>query len=335
MKKTKALMICALFVLGCNDSSRMTPGNVGSGSADAVPLKAKAIRIIQEGLADDNPRVRTKAIEVVAATQQIQLMPQVQRLLRDELVPVRFAAALAMGDLKYRLGRSEVVQLLKDKDQNVRIAAGYAIAKLKAVGSFEFLHQAIISRDKVVRANAVWLAGKSGDKSALKPLYWALRDENSDAKVRLDAVEAIARLGDERIYPRLWSMLISAYADDRVMGISAMGALGTVNAQNALISMLNDDVLEVRLAAAEQLGALGDSTGEREVLDAFTKKATAGLDKEDIKRVNARAALAIGQIGTKALTKFLPKLLRSESKFVRIAAAKAVFQCINGKTAKQ
>jgi HEAT repeat protein len=37
-------------------------------------------------------------------------------------------------------------------------------------------------------------------------------------------------------------------------------------------------------------------------------------------------ALAIGQIGTPNLTRYLPDLMENESKFVRLAAAKAVFQ---------
>ena len=43
-------------------------------------------------------------------------------------------------------------------------------------------------------------------------------------------------------------------------------------------------------------------------------------------RVNVMAALAIGYIRTPALIKYLPQLLKNESKYVRIAAAKAVFQ---------
>ena len=254
-------------------------------------------------------------------------MPEVQRLLKDEFVPVRFTAALAVGDMEYRLAREPVKQLLKDPDENVRIAAAYAAARLGFPESFGLVRRAITSSNQTVRANAALLLGKSGDKKALKPLYWVLRDKNSDDRVRFQAVEAIATLGDERIYSRLWAMLISAYADDRVMGIKAMGALRTEQAKNALVTMLDDDILEVRLAAAEQLGAIGSSTGEPEVLDVFTRKLTAGMDKEGLERVNMLTALAIGQIGTAPLTKFLPRLLKDKSKIVRIAAAKAVFQC--------
>lgn len=314
---------CFLVLCGCNESLQITSR---SGSANVDALRPEAVRIIQAGLADDNPRIRAKAIEVVAVARLIELMPKVQRLLKDDFVPVRFLAALAVGDNEYHLAKDLVRQLLRDEDENVRIAAAYAMTKLGSVGGLEHLHKAIGSKDQKIRANAVLLLGKSGDRSALRLLYWAKNDSASDAKVRFQAAEAIARLGDERIYPKLWTMLISKYIENKVMGIKAMGALGTTEAQNALISMLYDDVLEVRLIAAEQLGMLGDTGGEPEVLDVFTKNVVAGLDEKDIEQINVLAALAIGQIGTDSLVKFLPRLLKDKSKFVRIAAAKAVFQ---------
>ena len=144
----------------------------------------------------------------------------------------------------------------------------------------------------------------------------------------MQAVESIAMLGDDRIFTaRLWPMVISTYADDRIMGIRGMGTLGTAKAREVLITKLDDDdVLAVRLAAAEQLGVLGDTTGEHEVLDVFQKNLTAGLNVQEATHINWLVARAIGQIGTPRLAKFLPLFLRNESKIVRIAAAKAVFQ---------
>jgi hypothetical protein len=152
-------------------------------------------------------------------------------------------------------------------------------------------------------------------------------DKYSGDKVRFQVLEARARLGDEEVLQRLWAVVYSAYADDRILGIRAIGALGTPRARDILVTKLDDAVLEVRLAAAEQLGKLGDKTGEPEVLEVFEKNLAAGPDKQASERVNVLAALAIGQIRTPALTKYLPPLLKNESKYVRIAAAKAVFQC--------
>jgi HEAT repeat protein len=286
----------------------------------------EAFRILQQALADNDPMVRVNAIEVVAATRQAKLMPKVQRLLNDKVMPVRFAAALAIGDLQYTLGEKPVRQLLKDEDNNVKIAASYTMARFGAREYLEVLRKAITLNNQTVRANAALLLGRSDDKTALKLLYWAMQHKNSDDKVVFQAAESIARLGDERIYQKLWAMLISAYADVRLMGVRAMGSLGTAEAKNALITMLDDNLLEVRLAAAEQLGMLKDPIGEPEVLDVFEKNLTAGLDEKSRERANVLTAMAIGQIGTARLTKFLPGLLKNESKFVRIAAAKAVLQ---------
>jgi len=322
-----------LAICSCNESlqprlNRDTSREVGIKSGLVSPdLIGEAVRIVEAALADADPQIRVNAIEVVAATRRVELMPKVRRLLRDEFVPVRFAAALAVGDVRYRFARESVEQRLKDPDENVRIAAAYALVRLGHLDSFGLIRKAIISKDQAVRANAALILGKSGDARQLKLLNWALSDRDSSDKVRFQVAEAMAMLGDEQVYPKLWAMLISAYADDRVMGIKAMGALGTELAKNALITMLDDKVLEVRLVAAGQLGALGSSLGESEVLDVFRRNLTAGMDADGLERVHVFTALAVGQIRTAAVTEFLPKLLKNQSKHVRIAAAKAVLQC--------
>lgn len=321
-----SFMFFVLMVSGCNESLKM----VGhSGSFNVGKLVPKARQIISEGLVDEDPRVRAKTIEVVAATRQMEMMGQVRRLLKDDFVPVRFAAALAVGDTKYHLAKRSVQELLKDTDQNVRIGAAYALYKLGSAEQFGLLGEAISSKDQTVRANAALLLGKSGNKNSLKPLYWVMNDGDSNDKARFVALEAIARLGDKTILKkRLWAIVFSSYADDRMMGIRAIGNLGTLQAKDVLITKLDDDVVEVRMAAAEQLGMLGDTTGEPEVVEVFTGNLTKGLDKREIDHVHMMAALAIGQIGTPPVVKFLPQLLKTESKSVRIAAAKAVLQSV-------
>ena len=335
-KRTQPFGACAVvsfvvFIFGCNGLLQKT---TGPGSVEK--LRPKAAGIIQEALADDDPRVRAKAIEVVSETRQIEFMPTVHWLMKDTSVPVVFNAILAVGQTRYHPAKGAVEQLLKDQDENIRIAAAYAMKRFGSSQSFGLLGKAIASKDQTTRANAAMLLGKSGDESALRPLYWAMRDENSDDKVRFQAAEAIAALGDERILQdRLWATVFSSYADDRIMGIRSMAALGSEKAKEILIIKLDDDVLRVRLVAAEQLGALGDATGEPEVLDVLTGNLTDRLNERDLEHTKVLAALAIGQIGTESLTKFLPRLLQDKSKSVRIAAAKAVFQCTGNRGAEE
>ena len=318
------LIISVFFLYGC-----YTPAAVPSGSPENIYVKdmvPEALSIIHAGLSDEDPMIRVNAIEVVSAGQRVKVMSKIRKLLRDNVVPVRFAAALAIGDMEYSLWKDDVEELLEDNDENVRIAAVYTLKKVGVSNDIEPIRKAIASNDQTICANAALLLGKCGGQSDLKLLYWALQHKDSSDKVRFQAVESIARLGDERIYPKIWTMLLSIYADDRVMGIRAMGALGTQKAREAMVTMLDDSVLEVRLAAAEQLGALGDMTGEPEVLAVF-RKGLLGGSGVDTERGKVWTALAIGRIGTPSLARYLPEMLKDNSKSVRLAAAKAVIQC--------
>jgi len=336
VKKPSFLLLVPLLFLwcGCDGNQKQSNAssylketkkvdNLSSGSSFIRELTPEAIEIVRQGLKDSRAAVRTNAIEIVALGDRLELMNDVVALLGDGFVPVRFAAALAVGDLRYEPGREAVKQLLKDDDENVRIAAAYAMTRLEQGNYDDYFRKAVKSKNQTVRANAALILGKLGDKQWLPALYWIIRAPDSEDKALYQAAEAIAMLGDENIYEKLWTMLISTYPDVRVTGIRAMGALGNVEAKNALITLLDDEVLEVRLDAARQLGAMGDKSGESVVLE-FLRNPPADLDEKGIEHANVFAALAIGQIGTSPLTKFLPKFLTSESETVRLVAAKAV-----------
>jgi HEAT repeat protein len=315
-----------LAVSGCHWPGQAAAPSASSYQLQPGTLEAQAERIIIEGLNAADPHIRTMAIEVVSTTRQVSLMPKVESLLADPAVPVRFLAALAVGDMRYSSAEKSVSSLLKDPDMNVRMAAGYAMMKMGHAEYFRLFRDAITSEDQTVRANAALLLGKSGNQEARKLLYWTLDRTDSDEKVTWQAIESIAMLGDERIYPKLWTRLISAYADDRIAGIRAMGLLATSQSKNAIATLLDDPVIEVRLGAAEQLGKLGDSAGETEVQRVFDKDLLAGLDSHGQERARLLTASAIGEIATPSLVSRLPKLLADPSQPVRLAAAKAVLR---------
>ena len=319
------MALLATIPAGCRDSSPSLLGD--SRAASVASARGEAKRVIDEALADTDPVVRVNAIEVVGTTGRVDLMPKVQRLLKDPTGPVRFAAALAVGDLQYAPAKGLLAPLLKDEDSNVIIAASYAMGRLGAADYYRVVVQGAESKDQTVRANAVMLLGKIGDPQFLKVIKAAQEDRFSNDGVRFQALEARARLGDEEVLKRLWALAYSAYADDRVLATRSLGWLGTAQVRDILVTKLDDIVVEVRLAAAEQLGRLSDQTGQPQVQEVFEKNLAGGLDRQAAERTNVMAALAIGQIRTPALTKYLPQLLKNESKYVRVAAAKAVFQC--------
>jgi HEAT repeat protein len=327
------LSLALLPIFGCDRQvSRSPQAPVASAiePASELPaggdLSAVARQTVLAGLADSDPRIRANAVEVVASAREVGLMPQVPGLLADKVVPVRFAALLAVGDLKWAAAKDSIAPLLKDPNPNIRIAACYVLSRFGQSECYQSICEAIASNDQTVRANAALLLGKSGNKDGIRFLYWTLQRDDSSDTVVLQTAEAIAMLRDPRIYKKLWTMLISLYTDDRVIGIRAMGALGTDEAKNAIVTMLDDPVPEVRLAAAGQLGKLGDTAGEAEVLAVFEKNLLANLDVQGQERAKILAALAIGEIGKDCLAKYLPTLLQDPSKAVRLAAARAVLR---------
>lgn len=323
-----------------------------SNSSDNTKLsnqKALAVNILSSCISDTNPYIRKNAIEVIANTKCSQLAPKIEKMLADDYVPVRFSAAIALGEIDYTKAKLSLKKLIQLGDEMSKIAAEFSLAKMGEINQIPIIKSALNSSDKSLKANAIMLLGKLGDKSNLELLYAILKDKNESDAVMFNAVEAIASLKDDRIYERLWTMLISKYADDRIFGIKAMGDLGNKQAKDALLTMLYDEILEVRLAAAIELGKLNNQAGFPDVYDALTKPlsqiqaervnnnvkdsniaaAKSSPDywiqpePETIARVKVLAAMAIGYIKNDKLNQFLPSLLSDQDVNVRLAAAQS------------
>jgi HEAT repeat protein len=317
------VVFCAvIFFSGCNEGQSTLGIGTGEEGGNVDYLKERASKIVRDGLGDENSYVRDRAIDVVSITGRKEFMPTVRQLLKDDIVVVRFSAAKTMGDMGYAAGEHTLRRLLNDKDENVKLAAAYSLTKLGKGNFSDVIRRAAMSKDETIRANAVMLLGKLGNKKDVKLLYRILNDSNSTDKVRIRAVEAIATLGDEKVYrSKLWPLLISKYADDRVMGIKAMAALKSTDAKNAIQTMLYDEVVEVRLYAAEELGRLGDRSGEGEVLGHLMK---ISRNPDEWSVANDTAVMAIGQIGGSSLSRFLPEFLASRNELIQLSAAQSV-----------
>lgn len=322
----KVLLFVLPMVLssaGCSN-----PGLISPQPAPALEtpvklqsLKSRAIAILEAALNSDNAYLRSHAIEIVVETQQKEMLPLVVKRTNDRSVAVRFAAATGLGDLQCISCESVLIQMLNDPDANVQIGAAYALAKMNQPKYREMIRSAAGNTDPTIRANAALLLGKLGNRDDIALLYEVLNDNESTDKVRMQAVESIARLGDERMYrSKLWALLISKFADDRVMGIRGMGALNTPESRGAVATMLQDDVPEVRLTAAEQLARLGDKRGEVQVYEYFQTQPD--LNKMDM--ANGMAVRAIGYLGSSRLNSILPQIIETPSRDLQLIAAQAV-----------
>jgi len=312
-------IILACLIAGCESAFPL------ADSTDSA-LQSKAYEIIYTGLNDADPIIRSNAIEVVGTTRLIRLMPRVVQLFRDPVVPVRFQALIAAGDMQYAMASRDIQQIYGEARENinVRMAAAYALVQLGSPQHADYYRQQIKHPDATIRANAAMLIGKTGQRSGLPLLEWAINNPQSDERVRLQALESLAMLQSPTVYEKIWTRLISAFADDRIMGIQAMAHLRSQKAVSAIGTMLDDEIPEVRLAAAEQLGKLGDPIGESVVLEVLEKPVSGDLATQ--MRTKIMATLAVGEINSESLSRHLPKLLKDPSRIVQLAAAKAVFR---------
>lgn len=105
-----------------------------------------------------------------------------------------------------------------------------------------------------MRVEAVRTAGDSEEPWSLDVLLEALEDY--DPEVRREAAHQLG----ERRDPRALNPLISALADPEVSAGAAwaLGEVGDPRAGAALMELLDDSDLNVRVAAARALGGVGD-----------------------------------------------------------------------------
>ncbi|MCE5340833.1 MAG: hypothetical protein LLF92_06860 [Planctomycetaceae bacterium] len=321
MKKIAIIMSLLFFVNCC------------FAEADTKALLLEAKGIIAAGMRSTDERIRSNAVEAVSASGDSKLVGEAAALLVDPSVIVKFSAAVVIGDMNQAQYKEKLVELTKDKNLNVVLAGSYALCKMGDETYFKKITEiAENNKDQTVKANAAMLLGKLGRKESLPILYGIKDSADSTNTAAFNATEAIARIGDEKIYKKIWAMLISVYADDRYMGAQAMTAFGGTRGAGALASLLDDDANEVRLTAAGQLGTLGDKSGSGTV-----KKYLSGPvpePKEVADRCNVLAAIAIGQIGNEELASYLPKMLKNSNPFVQIAAAKSILMIDNAKMSK-
>lgn len=336
MRKVLFIMLLAGFLLtvGCQEKRQLRnitrPGvndqpTTGVTNNIVNSLQEKANSVLQKSLSSENAVIRSHAIEVIVETGREDLMAEIIRLTKDDSAGVRFAAAVAIGDMNYTAGALSVRHLLKDANPNAKMAAAYSLTKMGKESLEPVIYGQLQSTNQTTRANAALLLGKLEKKDALNKLKWVLNDEGSSYVVKIQATEAIAMIGVNKgaTYQRLWTLLVSKYGDDKISGIRGMRILNTKDSRTAIGTMIADEMPEIRVFAAEQLARLSDFSGKGEVIDYF-ETIRSQLDLQSRELMDGLGAMAIGRIGGPELEKHLPMLLHSQSKEVQLMAAQAI-----------
>jgi HEAT repeat protein len=154
---------------------------------------------------------------------------------------------------------------------------------------FEGLLQALSSNDLAVRAEAAFLLGRLRDRRAVPSLQAAVED--ASARVRVEAAQALARLGEEAIArENLRAELTGAFFDDAPLRAArALALLGDVSGWPRVLEALHSDLPSNRMEAVQALQAFVPLPSG--AVDPVAALIDATSDSEAIVRADAIAAL--------------------------------------------
>jgi HEAT repeat protein len=292
-----------------------TPGPID------VDLQTAARQEIVRAFEANDPVLRAQALEAMSKTREPDAQQYIAKALADKSGLVRFAGALAAGDLKLAPLYATLKGMANDADLDVQVAVRYALHRLGDASLTQEIAQLGQNPKRSVRLNAAMVLGLMENKSAVKVLHPMLATDD-DAGVRLQAAESLWRLGDEEGLRVLVAATVSQYSSDQMLAVRALAAPRDERVKQNLIGRLignEGDVtwIELQLASARALGMIGADEGFNIALEGATKPDP---------RQRALAALALGDIGRTDAQPALAKLLKDDNAYVRIAAALGIRQ---------
>ncbi len=263
-----------------------------------------------------SPLIRAHAIELMRDASPVEAVPHVLRGLDDSEPVVRFAAALAAGELRIADAHARLRELAaEDPDSSIQIAARFALHRLGDTSLSRDLEQTAQANNPRTRGDTALVLGLLGERSALNVLR-AMRGDG-DPTVRLQVAEAMWRLGEEAALEPLVAATLSLYPDDQMTALMALAAPGDRRVLEDLRGSLTSDYEAISLIAARAMGKLGSDEGYGVALR--------GVKSSDPK-IRMLAALAMGAIGRSDAQDTLSVLLRDANPDVRLAAAAAILQ---------
>ncbi|MGA2265085.1 MAG: HEAT repeat domain-containing protein [Phycisphaerae bacterium] len=334
---TGGVFAVVIGLAGC-EPQKISTADLGKAYADARAT-------LNRCLVDPDPFTRSRAIEALADTIGLHAGPEYEKALSDPAPPVRFAAALAVGDTRYAPAKNYLLRMAEDKtlepDRRVMPAVIYALYRLGDATYASDLFTLLFDPEKEVRANAALAMGKMQEPSAVGPLKTRLGDEQ-DPLVRLQIIESLAMLGDAAS-----SLSLEAYTkktpfiDERLVAIPAMARVHSSNALQVLNELLaaTRQPPRVRVSAAGALGMLGQSSpvglalcreaaaDPQKVLDKSYggRRTGSELEAGSLQRL---AALALGWLGNDYTVADLYPLLHNSDGSVRVAAAMSILRLL-------
>lgn len=178
---------------------------------------------------------------------------------RDPNNEVRNVSVYALGEI----GDDSAVQALRERLPAARSGRllnniAFALHKLKDPQVLSSLGKLLKHRQAVIRLNAAFVLGDTGEKKAVPMLLTALNDGNDS--VRASTVAALGKLEDERAVPALERIARSSNLSLKLEALKSLNKIknGAYNDRFAK-EFLNSKNYNLRKTAALELARFGDA----------------------------------------------------------------------------
>jgi bilin biosynthesis protein len=246
------------------------------------------IKRLVEGLGDTRGLIRLEFAETLGQIGEAATPSLVEALANHSNVVVRRAAAKTLTIISDPNAVPNLLHaFLNDEDTVVRSSSAGALARTGEPAAPALLD--ILASDKYsqdIKGHAAWALAFIGSE-AEDYLYKALNHDSLD--VRCAVVGALGHVAQEKSDEKSCNLLVSSLTDpEPLIRTEAAAALGQINYPPSvphLILAVKDADLDVRKAAINSLGKIGDRT-------AMETLQTALNDEQEVIKVLAKLAIA-------------------------------------------
>ncbi|MGB8702366.1 MAG: HEAT repeat domain-containing protein [Thermosynechococcaceae cyanobacterium] len=252
------------------------------------PTNQPVLRRLVEGLGDPRGLVRLRFAETLGEIGESATPFLEEALLHHENVVLRRAAAKTLTLIADASAVPTLLHsFLHDEDTVVRSSSAGALARTGEAAVPALLNiLASTDQPEDIKGHAAWALAFIGSEAA-DYLYQALNSTSLD--VRCAVIGALGHVAQEQSDEKSCNLLVSALTDlEPLIRTEAAAALGQVNYPPAvphLILAAQDADLDVKKAAINSLGKIGDRTA-LEPLQAFLN------NEQEVIRVLAKLAIA-------------------------------------------
>jgi HEAT repeat protein len=300
---------------------------------EAGKLREEAIAMIETLFRTSRfDQIRAHAVEA-AGTSPKRLREIIELGITDPSPGVRSVAAGVVGKYTLREFAPALRPLLKDASQHVRASTIYALTRTGDNPDQTPLGQMLLTEsDPWVNRHAASMIGEVRNKTALPLLQNALTQRVPNMPpahqriMQLLVAESMVKLGDDSQRPVLRAALFPSQPEDLESAAIAAQILGEINDRESAGQMLNVASYkdksgklypaEVRLAIAGSLAKMG-------------QPAAAGIADEYLQGTTvhqAQAATVYGEVGGTTHWGKLAMLMEHPNELVRISAASAILK---------